>query len=100
MRSQVDLSWEQLLAEVLLISVTAMLSGAESWNDIAWEGESEPDWLNTFLTLSPGIPLHNTFNQVSAALDVSRVLKESPVLGRDWALCFREGAGCCDSGIS
>jgi len=42
---------------------------AESWNDIADYGEDKQEWLKTFLTLPSGIPSHDTFNRVFAALD-------------------------------
>ena len=42
---------EHLLEEILLISIAAVLSGAESWNDIAEYGEDKQEWLKTFLTL-------------------------------------------------
>jgi len=46
-----------------------VLSGAESWNDIADYGKAKHEWLKTFLTLPGGIPSHDTFNRVFAALD-------------------------------
>jgi len=49
--------------------MAAVLSGAESWNDIADYGEDKREWLKTFLTLPSGIPSHDTFNRVFAALD-------------------------------
>lgn len=60
---------EHLLEEILLIAVAAVLSGAESWNDISDYGESKQDWLRTFLSLPGGIPSHDTFNRVFSALD-------------------------------
>ena len=44
-----------LLEEVLLISIAAGLSGAESWNDIADYGNAKLEGLKTFLTLPSGI---------------------------------------------
>jgi predicted transposase YbfD/YdcC len=46
-----------------------VLSGAESWNDIADYGLDKQEWLKTFLRLPGGIPSHDTFNRVFAALD-------------------------------
>jgi hypothetical protein len=52
-----------------------VLSGAESWNDIAEYGEDKLEWLKTFLTLPSGILSHDTFNRVFAALDPEEIEK-------------------------
>ncbi len=46
-----------------------MICGAESWNEIKEFGLSNEDWLKTFLDLPHGIPSHDTFGRVFAALD-------------------------------
>ena len=66
---RVERNREHLLEEILLIAIAAVLSGAESWNDIADYGKDKQEWLKTFLTLPGGIPSHDTFNRVFAALD-------------------------------
>lgn len=66
---RVERNREHLLEEILLIAIAAVLSGAESWNDIADYGEDKQEWLQTFLTLPSGIPSHDTFNRVFVALD-------------------------------
>jgi hypothetical protein len=71
----VERNREHVLEEVLLIAIAAVLSGAESWNYIADYGEAKLEWLKTFLTLSSGIPSHDTFNRVFAALDPEQVEK-------------------------
>ena len=67
---RVERNREHLLEEILLIAIAAVLSGAESWNDIADYGEDKREWLQTFLTLPGGIPSHDTFNRVFSALYV------------------------------
>ena len=49
----VERNREHMLEEILLISIAAVLSGAESWDDIAEYGEDKREWLQTFLTLPP-----------------------------------------------
>src|SRR5437773_5952848 len=57
------------LLSILTIALCAVICGAESWDDIAGFGEAKIDWLHSFLDLPHGIPVHDTFNRVFAALD-------------------------------
>jgi len=66
---RVERNRDHLLEEILLIAIAAVLSGAESWNDMEDYGQSKKDWLKTFLGLPGGIPSHDTFNRVFTALD-------------------------------
>jgi len=72
---RIERNREHLLEEILLIAIAAVLSGAESWNDLADYGKSKQEWLKTFLTLPSGIPSHDTFNRVIAALDPEEMEK-------------------------
>ena len=69
---RVERTREHLLEEILLIAIAAVLSGANSWNEIEHYGKTKRDWLKTFLTLPGGIPSHDTFNRVFAALDAEQ----------------------------
>ena len=57
------------LLSIVVIAICAVVSGAESWDDIEQFGEIRAEWLATFLDLPHGIPSHDTFNRVFAALD-------------------------------
>ena len=55
-----------------MIAVCAVISGAESWEDMALYGRSKQDWLGTFLALPNGIPSHDTFRRVFMLIDTGR----------------------------
>ena len=57
------------LINILTIALCAVICGAESWDDIAAFGRARAAWFGTFLNLPYGIPSHDTFNRVFAALD-------------------------------
>jgi len=66
---RVERTREHLLEEILLMVLAAVLSGAESWNEIESYGKAKYGWFKGFLTLPGGIPSHDTFNRVISALD-------------------------------
>jgi predicted transposase YbfD/YdcC len=57
------------LMDIMVISVCAVLCGAEGWQDIRDFGEAKEEWFKTFLDLPGGIPSHDTFARVFALLD-------------------------------
>lgn len=57
------------LIDILTISLCAVISGADTFEDIELYGKSKRAWLSTFLELPNGIPSHDTFNRVLARLD-------------------------------
>ncbi|MDW9243242.1 ISAs1 family transposase [Burkholderia cepacia] len=57
------------LREILMVALCAILSGADSWVAIRIWGESKLDWLRRYLPWKRGIPSHDTFGRVFAALD-------------------------------
>jgi predicted transposase YbfD/YdcC len=59
-----------LLGDILVIALSAVLAGAQSWDAIAAFGVEKRAWLLSLgLSLPNGIPSHDTFNRVFAALD-------------------------------
>jgi hypothetical protein len=63
------------LIDVLLIAFCTLLCAGESFNDMEDFGHARPDWFKTFLRLRNGIPSHDTFNRVFAALDLKQFLE-------------------------
>ena len=57
------------LIDVLVIAICTLLCAGESFNDMEDFGVAKQDWFKTFLGLRNGIPSHDTFNRVFAALD-------------------------------
>jgi predicted transposase YbfD/YdcC len=59
---------EHLLIDIVLITICAVICGAESWVDIENYGLAKQTWLGSFLALPNGIPSHDTFERVFARL--------------------------------
>jgi predicted transposase YbfD/YdcC len=59
-----------LLGDMLVIALSAVLSGARSWEAIADFGVSKEPWFRSLgLVLPNGIPSHDTFNRLFAGLE-------------------------------
>jgi hypothetical protein len=63
---------EHKLIDVLVILICAVRGEAESFEDIALYGRCKRDWLQRFLELRGGIPLHDTFRRVLMPVDPGR----------------------------
>lgn len=57
------------LIDIIVITVLAVLCGANGFNEIETFGKSKEKWLGKFLELPNGIPSHDTFNRVFGALN-------------------------------
>ena len=57
------------LTEMLVVALCAILSGAESWLAIQTWGDEKLEWLREYIELPQGIPSHDTFGRVFAALN-------------------------------
>jgi predicted transposase YbfD/YdcC len=57
------------LLDVVAIALCAVICGADTWVEVEAFGRAKQEWLRTFLELPHGIPAHDTFGRVFAALD-------------------------------
>ena len=57
------------LHDILVVAVCAVICGADGWVAVEMFGNSKFPWLKTFLDLPAGVPSHDTFGRVFAALD-------------------------------
>ena len=71
---RIDRRKDHDLIDVLIIAVCCLLCGGEGFNDMEDFGKAKHDWFKTFLRLRNGIPSHDTFNRVFAALDPKEFL--------------------------
>jgi predicted transposase YbfD/YdcC len=60
---------EHDLVDLLVVAVCAVLSGADTFVEIEAWGKEKLDWLRKYLRLEQGIPCHDTFGRVFAAID-------------------------------
>lgn len=57
-----------VLSDILVLTILAVLCGAESWTEVEAFGKAKETWLKTFLTLPNGIPSHDTIGNLYARL--------------------------------
>jgi len=65
---RIDRQKRHLLHDILVIAICAIICGAEDWVAIEKFGKAKLAWFGTFLALPNGIPSHDTFGRVFAAL--------------------------------
>jgi predicted transposase YbfD/YdcC len=58
-----------LLLDVITIALCAVIAGAKTWEEVATFGQCRLAWLKTFLALPNGVPCHDTFERIFAAID-------------------------------
>jgi predicted transposase YbfD/YdcC len=61
-------SIEHLLLDIVIVTICAVICGADTWVEIENYGLAKQEWLETFLDLPNGIPSHDTFERMFARL--------------------------------
>lgn len=66
---RIDRTKRHRLLDIIIIAICGVICGADGWVDIELFGKTKIEWLKTFLKLPNGIPSHDTFGRVFAALN-------------------------------
>lgn len=66
---RIDRCKKHQLIDILFLSICAVLSGAEGWEDIEDFGLAKLTWLKQYLPFENGIPKHDTIARVLSRLD-------------------------------
>nr|WP_046080809.1 ISAs1 family transposase [Escherichia fergusonii] len=63
---------EHKLSDILLLTICAVISGAEGWEDIEDIGESHLDFLKQYGDFENGIPVHDTIARVVSCISPAK----------------------------
>ena len=61
------------LLDILLLAISAVLSGAEGWEDIEDFRHLKLDWLNRYGSFDAGIPKHDTIDRIICRLKADEI---------------------------
>ena len=61
------------LLDIIILTICAVISGAEGWEAIERFGEAKIDWLRKWIDLENGIPSHDCIARVIARLEPTKV---------------------------
>lgn len=73
---RVDRTKKYPLIEILFLCMSAVVAGADGWEEIEDFGTLRLDWLRQYLPYANGIPYHDTIARVMSRLD-TKVLQQS-----------------------
>ncbi len=70
---RIDRCKKHNLLDILLLSISAVLSGAEGWEDIEDFGHLKLEWLKKYGSFKAGIPKHDTIARVICRLKANEI---------------------------
>jgi len=70
---RIELCKKHNLLDILLLAISAVLSGAEGWEDIEDFGHLKLDWLRKYHDFDAGIPKHDTIARVICRLKADEI---------------------------
>ncbi|MBL74654.1 MAG: ISAs1 family transposase [Idiomarinaceae bacterium] len=78
------------LLDILLLAISAVMSGSEGWEDIEQFGHIKLDWLRKYRPFEAGIPRHDTIARVICRLKPAEIEKAFQA----WISSLIEETGC------
>ena len=78
------------LMDILLLSISAVMSGSEGWEDIENFGHIKLDWLRQYGVFEAGIPRHDTIARVMCRLKSDEIEKAF----QSWISSLVKSTGC------
>ena len=72
---RVERTKEHFLLDIIALTLFAIMSGAQTFEEIEQFGELHITWLKQYLPLPNGIPSHDTINRVLGFLDHQQLIK-------------------------
>lgn len=78
------------LLDILLLAISAVMSGSEGWEDIEQFGHIKLDWLRKYRPFEAGIPRHDTIARVICRLKPAEIEKAF----QEWISSLIEETGC------
>ena len=78
------------LLDIILLAISAVISGAEGWEDIEDFGHLKLDWLRQYRPFEAGIPRHDTIARVICRLKADEI----ETAFQSWISSLIEKTGC------